>query len=163
MEYSMSEERITPLETSPGHFDSKGQEAPKEVAKEAKWIEITERTEAPKEGVLASASNGIIKGRWLPGQSGNPSGKPKRFGDITRALEAGINITEAVEGIAALIRDTSSWRAREAGLKLYLSYMYGTPIQRSVTASTKLESILAQVTELSDDEFADVEQKLREG
>ena len=119
---------------------------------------------AGKDGVSASAITPPKGGKWLPGQSGNPLGRNfKKQADITRALADGIPVHEVIDTVAGLIRDTSSWRAREAGVKLYLSYMFGTPIQRSVTASTKLESILAQVTELSDDEFADVEQKLREG
>jgi hypothetical protein len=135
-------------------------EALKEQAIEAPKV-------APKEqaieGVSAPASNGKIQGRWLPGQSGNPSGKNlKRRGDIVRALEDGVSLESIVEVINGLLVD-NSWRARHAGATLALSYMYGTPIQRSVTASTKLESILAQVTELSDDEFADVERRLREG
>lgn len=112
--------------------------------------------EQPIVGVLAPASNGKIQGRWLPGQSGNPSGKNlKRRGDIVRALEEGVPLSSIVDVINGLLTD-SSWRARHAGATLALSYLFGTPVQRSVTASTKLESILDRVRDMDDGEFDQV-------
>lgn len=137
-----------------------------DVTEEQPAFSITDTKESGEitvdNGVLAPASNRKITGRWLPGQSGNPSGRPRRPETaVLRYMNEKIPAEKIVATVLELIEDTSSWRAREAGVKLYLSYMVGMPVQRSVTATTKLESLLSRVSEMSEEEFAEVEQAMK--
>ena len=139
----MNEERITPLSTEGGGAE----EQPKEVGKEG-----------PKEGVLVRSNSENIKPhRFLPGQSGNPGGRIKRpETQVLKLIHEKVDPQLVVDTILDLLSDKSSWRPREAGVKLYLSYMVGMPVQRSITASTKLESILDKVRDMDEGEFGQV-------
>ncbi len=104
------------------------------------------------------------QGRWLPGQQPK-GGRPtkQRETAVLTLMRAKIPAERIVETVLDLLDDKTSWRAREAGVKLYLAYMVGMPVQRSVTATTRLESILNRLGEMDDDEFAQVESELRAG
>jgi hypothetical protein len=68
---------------------------------------------------------------FKPGVSGNPNGRPTKTKEDAVINEMNKRITpEAiVDTIIALINDGRSWRAREAGVELYLQYTRGKPAQ----------------------------------
>lgn len=115
---------------------------------------VLTRTNAPENGRDA-------QGRWLPGAAPK-GGRPRRPETaVLRYMNEKIPAEKIVATVIDLIEDTSSWRAREAGVKLYLSYMVGMPVQRSVTATTRLETLLNRLGEMDDEEFATVEAELK--
>lgn len=125
---------------------------------------IVEATEqpivAPKEvaivGVLASDTAPKTAHLFKPGQTGNPGGRRKRPDTQVLAMVAAQVPAQMIVDAMMELLENKSWRAREAGVKLYLSYMIGMPVQRSISASTKLDTFLDAVRDLSDDEFTQV-------
>ena len=113
--------------------------------------------------VLASDNTPRNSHLWAKGQSGNPAGRPPKVREtaVLNIMRQRIPPERIVETVLDLIEDSESWRAREAGVKLYLAYMVGMPVQRSITASTKLETILNRLGEMDDSEFSEVEQQMR--
>ena len=142
-----------------------------EMAIEAKeGAEEAEEPIEPIDGVLTSVKPSVLAGRdAVTGRFGmaNRIGAMGKRGRTRKAqvldmIEAMIDPMEVAEALRGLITDRTSWRARDAGVRTYLEYMIGMPVQRSVTATTKLESILSQVGGMSDEEFDQVEQAMRE-
>ena len=102
-------------------------------------------------------------GQFLPANSIGAVGRRgrSRKAKVLDLIESTVDPAVVVDTILGLITDYNSWRAREAGVKLYLSYMVGMPVQRSVTATTKLETILSQLGSMDDSEFTQVEEQMR--
>lgn len=97
-------------------------------------------------------------GRILPGSPGGPGRPPKAKEDVVlNLMRVQVPAQKVVDTILELLDHPSSWRARESGVRLYMDYMVGTPVRRSVTASTKLETLLNRLGEMSEDEFQVVE------
>lgn len=115
-------------------------------------------------GVLTPVNTDSKTGRFLPGNPGGP-GRPAKARENAALdlMRQTVSPAKVVQTIVDLIEHQSSWRAREAGVRLYLAYMVGMPVQRSITASTKLETILSRLGEMDDDEFGQVEQQMRGG
>lgn len=71
-------------------------------------------------------------GRFAKGNPGGP-GRPTR--DKEKAVLKAISAAASPEQVAGVIRDlmfdATSWRARQAGVELYLFYTEGKPIQRT--------------------------------
>lgn len=113
-------------------------------------------------GVLAPIYKDKQTGRFLPGSPGGPGRPPKaRESAVLDLMRGSIPPDKIVRTILELVEDESSWRARAKGVELYLNYVIGMPVQRSVTASTKLETLLDRIGEMDDAEFAEVEQQMR--
>ena len=114
-------------------------------------------------GVLTPIYKDSKTGRFLPGSPGGPGRPPKaRESAVLDLMRTSIEPAKIVQTIMELVEDSGSWRARAKGVELYLNYVIGMPVQRSVTASTKLEAILNRLGDMSDDEFANVEQAMRQ-
>jgi hypothetical protein len=102
-------------------------------------------------------------GRFLPGNAIGAAGRPAKSREdaVLRLMRKQIDPQVIVDTVLDLVEDSSSWRAREAGVRLYLAYMVGMPVQRSVTATTRLESLLNKIGEMDEEEFVEVEQAIR--
>lgn len=100
-----------------------------------------------KEGVTASAINTPTKGRWLPGQSGNPLGRPsaKRERAVIDAISARVHPEAVAERIDDLLNHPSSWRAWAAGLEWYGKYMLGPAPARTPESENVIDVILAKM------------------
>lgn len=113
-------------------------------------------------GVLAPIYKDSKTGRFLPGSPGGPGRPPKaRESAVLDLMRGSIPPAKIVQTIMELVEDRDSWRARAKGVELYLNYVIGMPVQRSVTASTKLETLLNRIGEMDEAEFAEVEQQMR--
>lgn len=75
------------------------------------------------------------KGRFKPGQSGNPGGLPKGFSDVRQAARA--CTVEAIETLAGIMRDpASSAAARVTAANALLDRGWGKPTT-DMTVQTK--------------------------
>ena len=102
------------------------------------------------------------QGRWLPGQQPRGGRPPKRREEaVLDLMSTRIPPEKVVDRIEELIDDTASWRARAEGIKLYLAYMVGMPVQRSITATTRLATLIEQLGSMSEEQFQVVEGKLQ--
>ena len=117
-----------------------------------------------KEGVPASAQTLKTGNRWLPGQSGNPGGRKSALRTSFQAIAA----KGSPEDLAAYYwwgiesaKKQGSPRIVLQYIEFYVHMTDGTPVQRSITASGKLESILSRLGAMDDNEFAEVEQAMR--
>lgn len=106
-------------------------------------------------------------GKFAPGNAAGVG-----FGRKRRAEEAAIiaamDAALPAEELQQLLTDAIGWAREYKSPKLALSiaqfvvsYQIGSPIQRSMSASTKLETILAKVGSMDEEEFAQVEQAMR--
>lgn len=103
-----------------------------------------------------------VAGQFVKGSKASPGRAPKvRETAILGLLKQEVDPQTVVDTINDLINDTTSWRAREAGVKLYLAYMVGMPVQRSISATGKLETLLNRIGEMDEDEFNQVEAAMR--
>ena len=68
-----------------------------------------------------------LKSRWKPGQSGNPSGRPKEAFHV-RDL-ARVHTDEAVRILVKIMRSSTSDKARVVAAQAILDRGWGKPIQ----------------------------------
>lgn len=79
-------------------------------------------------------------GRWLPGQSPNPAGKPKKFPEARAAIEAGL--PTAIAYLLTVIGDAGcETKDRVAAAKTILDF--GMPKPRDAQAETTAAEALA--------------------
>lgn len=79
------------------------------------------------------------KGRWGPGQSGNPSGRPAGLADVRAAARA--YTQEALDTLASVIRDAgASPAARVAAATALLDRGWGRPEQAVAITSTATDA-----------------------
>lgn len=117
-------------------------------------------------GVSAPTVTKDSRGRWLPGVSGNPAGgRPKaQETAYLNAIKLAVppeQVTEYLRKALDLAVKQNSARGIIAVLEFIRDTTLGTPVRRTVTATTKLESIISWLGEMSDDEFDAVEQAMR--
>lgn len=105
----------------------------------------------------------FVKGYAVP----SPARKRKPKAN-EQALIAALHEALPAERVGQLLEQALAWAQEYKSPKLVLailqfhySYTLGMPVQRSVTASTKLETILNRLGEMDDSEFANVEQAMR--
>ena len=110
--------------------------------------------------------NGGTLTPWQPGQSGNPLGRAKRADE--RAIIAAMDKALPPDKLAEALQDALTWAYEYKSPKLILaiaqfvvSYQIGQPVQRSVSASGKLETILNRLSSMEDGEFDAVERAMR--
>ena len=88
------------------------------------------------------------RGRWVKGHGPPPELPPARVGEL---LEQALTWAQEYKSPKLVL----------AILQFHYSYTLGMPVQRSVTASTKLETLLNRIGEMDEAEFAQVEQQMR--
>lgn len=104
-----------------------------------------------------SGENGVIvragrdkAGRFLPGASGNPEGGRRNRREAHRQvlddIAANVDPTLISDTILYLLYHPS-WRAKEAGAKLYLDNMVGLPTQRQPEAEEVYVKLLDSLRE----------------
>ena len=103
---------------------------------------------------------------WQPGQSGNPLGRAKRADEraIIAAMDRALppdKLAEALQDAMTWAYEYKSWKAIIAIAQFVVSYQIGQPVQRSVSASGKLENILNRLSSMEDGEFDAVERAMR--
>ena len=106
------------------------------------------------------------KGRLLPGTVANPLGRPKRADEraIIAAMDKALppdKLSQAIEDALTWAYEYKSWKAVLAISQFVVSYQIGQPVQRSVSASGKLETILNRLSSMEDGEFDAVERAMR--
>lgn len=106
------------------------------------------------------------KGRLLPGTVANPLGRPKRADE--RAIIAAMDKALPPDKLSEALQDALTWAYEYKSPKLILAiaqfvvaYQIGQPVQRSVSASGKLESILSRLSAMDEGEFDAVERAIR--
>ena len=106
------------------------------------------------------------KGLFLPGNAANPLGRPKRADE--RAIIAAMDRALPPDKLSEALQDALGWAYEYKSPKLILaiaqfvvSYQIGQPVQRSVSASGKLETILNRLSSMEDGEFDAVERAMR--
>lgn len=104
--------------------------------------------------------------KWKPGQSGNPLGRAKRADE--RAIIAAMDKALPPDKLSQALQDALEWAYEYRSPKLILAiaqfvvaYQIGQPVQRSVSASGKLENILSRLSAMDDGEFDAVEAAIR--
>lgn len=83
-------------------------------------------------------------GRWLPGQSPNPAGKPKKFPEARAAIEAGLP-TAIAYLLSAIGNEGLEAKDRIAAAKTILDF--GMPKPRDAQAETTAAEALALLAE----------------
>jgi len=102
-------------------------------------------------------------GRFAPGSK---MGRSKRADEraIISAMDKALPPTE----LELLLKEAIGWAREYKSPKLVLSiaqfvvsYQIGAPVQRSITASGKLESLIERLGSMDEDEFERIEQAMR--
>jgi hypothetical protein len=100
------------------------------------------------EGVTASAPTKKYSNRWLPGQSGNPSGWAKKDIKVLHAIHEGYppdRIIGLLDEALEIARKHNSYRGIMDVARTVIEYTVGKPVQRSITVSSKMDSILTRL------------------
>jgi hypothetical protein len=100
------------------------------------------------EGVTARAPTKDSKGRWLPGNSGNPTGWAKRDIKVLHAIHAAYppeRVIGLLDEALDVARSHQSYRGIVEVARLVIEYTVGKPVQRSITVSSKMDSILTRL------------------
>jgi hypothetical protein len=107
------------------------------------------------------------RGKWIKGHSPTPPRKPKRdrTGEhaLIQALESALPPDKIEYYLGQALEFAIHWKSSSAVveiLKLRLAYGLGMPVQRSITASTKLDDLLNRVAELDDEQFDRLEESI---
>lgn len=106
-----------------------------------------------------------VAGQFVKGSSASP-GRRKRSEEA--AVLAAIDAACPPEELQKLLTDAMTWareykspKAALAIAQFVVGYRIGTPVQRSISASGKLESLLSRLGEMDEDEFNQVEAAMR--
>lgn len=102
-------------------------------------------------GVLAPAPTKPLRderGRLLPGYSGNPTGRT----NADRAMARAIHAEYSPDRVVSMLQDTwdsaagrNSWRGMLEVTRLVIEYTIGKPVARSITVSSKAESMIERL------------------
>lgn len=106
------------------------------------------------------------KGLFLPGNRANPLGRPKRADEraIIAAMDKALppdKLSQAIQDALDWAYEYKSWKAILAISQFVVAYQIGQPVQRSVSASGKLENILSRLSAMDESEFEAVERAIR--
>lgn len=106
-----------------------------------------------------------VAGQFVKGSSASP-GRRKRSEEA--AVLAAIDAACPPEELQKLLTDAMTWareykspKAALAIAQFVVGYRIGTPVQRSISASGKLENILDRLNDMDEDEFSRVEEAMR--
>ena len=111
------------------------------------------------------------RGRWIKGGAPPPPEsrltrrKKDRSGEqaLMQALEAAMPADKIEYWLGQALEYAVYWKSTKNILdvvKLRLAYGLGMPVQRSITASTKLDDLLNRVAELDDEQFDRLEESI---
>ncbi|TXH18126.1 MAG: hypothetical protein E6R03_02675 [Hyphomicrobiaceae bacterium] len=108
-----------------------------------------------------------VAGQFVKGSSASP-GRRKRSEE--QAILTAIDAACPPEELQKLLGEAITW-AREykspkavmAIAQFVVGYRIGTPVQRSISASGKLENLLSRLGEMDEDEFSVLEAEMRRG
>ncbi len=107
-------------------------------------------------------------GQWVKGHAPPPPMRKRKPKANEQALIAALHEALPPARVGELLEQALTWAQEYKSPKLVLailqfhySYTLGMPVQRSVTASTKLETLLNRIGEMDEAEFAQVEQQMR--
>jgi hypothetical protein len=101
-----------------------------------------------REGVTAPAQRNSKTGRFLPGNSGNPTGWAKRDIKVLHAIHAAYppeRVIGLLDEALDVARSHQSYRGIVEVARLVIEYTVGKPVQRSITVSSKMDSILTRL------------------
>jgi hypothetical protein len=101
-----------------------------------------------REGVTAPAQRNSKTGRFLPGNSGNPTGWAKRDIKVLHEIHAAYppeRIIGLLDESLDVARSHQSYRGIVEVARLVIEYTVGKPVQRSITVSSKMDSILTRL------------------
>ncbi len=108
------------------------------------------------------------RGRWVKGHGPPPELRKRKPKANEQALIAALHEALPPARVGELLEQALTWAQEYKSPKLVLailqfhySYTLGMPVQRSVTASTKLETLLNRIGEMDEEEFTQVEQQMR--
>lgn len=108
------------------------------------------------------------RGQWVKGHAPSPPMRKRKPRANEQALIAALNEALPPAKVGELLDKALAWAQEYKSPKLILSilqfhysYTLGMPVQRSITASTKLETLLNRLGEMDDEEFATVEAELK--
>jgi len=108
------------------------------------------------------------RGQWVKGHAPPPPMRQRKPRANEQALIAALHEALPPARVGELLEQALTWAQEYKSPKLVLailqfhySYTLGMPVQRSVTASTKLETLLNRIGEMDEAEFAEVEQQMR--
>jgi hypothetical protein len=99
-------------------------------------------------GVTARAQRNSKTGRFLPGNSGNPTGWAKRDIKVLHEIHAAYppeRIIGLLDEALDVARSHQSYRGIVEVARLVIEYTVGKPVQRSITVSSKMDSILTRL------------------
>lgn len=132
-----------------------------EIVGEIDVLAPTERGD--KGGVMRNE-----RGQWIKGHAPPAPLRQRKPRAQEQALIAALHEALPADKVKELLDKALTWAQEYKSPKLILavlqfhySYTLGMPVQRSVTATTKLESILSQLGSMDDSEFSQVEEKMR--
>lgn len=101
---------------------------------------------------------------------GNAASPGRRRRSEEQAMLAVLNEVLPPEKVKAHLEKCIEWAYHYQSPKLLMqvlafhySYTIGQPVQRSISASGKLENILDRLSSMSEEEFTEVEQAMRGG
>jgi len=132
---------------------------------------MAEQNSGNAEKIVSTRTGSIVRNGgkltpWQPGQSGNPLGRAKRADEraIIAAMDKALppdKLSQAIQDALDWAYEYKSWKAILAISQFVVAYQIGQPVQRSVSASGKLESILSRLSSMEDSEFEAVERAIR--
>jgi hypothetical protein len=120
-----------------------GQNGHNGASEAGRSAEIRER-----EGVTASAPTKKKASLWKPGQSGNPTGWAKKDIKVLHAIHEGYppdRIIGLLDEALEIARKHNSYRGIMDVARTVIEYTVGKPVQRSITVSSKMDSILTRL------------------
>lgn len=108
----------------------------------------------------------LPNGKFAPANAANPLGRPKRADEraIIAAMDKALppdKLSQAIQDALDWAYEYKSWKAILAISQFVVAYQIGQPVQRSVSASGKLESILSRLSSMDENEFDAVERAIR--
>lgn len=104
-------------------------------------------------------------GKFAPGNALGGRKKRSEEAALLAALDAALPADKLAEHMKLCVEWAKEFRSGKMLLSLWqfkFNYIVGQPVQRSISASGKLENILDRMRDMDEDEFAEVEQAMRD-
>jgi|JI10StandDraft_1071094.scaffolds.fasta_scaffold871642_1 hypothetical protein len=155
-------------EELPGNEGETGQSNTENGGKSTENSGVYVYSQAEEQGDKGGGFRRNELGQWVKGHAPPPPMRKRKPKANEQALIAALHEALPADKVKELLDKALTWAQEYKSPKLVLailqfhySYTLGMPVQRSVTASTKLETLLNRIGEMDDDQFAEVEQQMR--